>query len=224
MRLVDMMNHVGLGLVKEISNVRFAYVQSDEINIFVQPNEPGKPFWFGNKIQKIVSIGSSIAAALATRYQFEHKFITEEHITFDCRVVVLPSDETEINDYFLWRQRDCIRNSVTSYGRKFFSPKTLMIKGNTEVKRMIKAQGEDWDNLDTQLRLGRMLCYKAYKTNIDTPNSGSVSVWRGKWAVDNEIPNFETSPTYISSLLSAFQESKALKLSHKGHQTKLHQR
>jgi len=50
-----------------MQNCRFAYVQSDEINILMYQN-PDSSAWFDNQIQKICSITASRASALATQF------------------------------------------------------------------------------------------------------------------------------------------------------------
>ena len=51
-----------MSLCEKLSNVKLAYVQSDEISILMVDNNSEKTQpWFDNKIQKMTSVASSIA-------------------------------------------------------------------------------------------------------------------------------------------------------------------
>ena len=62
--LMEIMNCTAISLCSQIQGAKFAYVQSDEINILLTDFENlSTDAWFDGNIQKITSISSSIATA-----------------------------------------------------------------------------------------------------------------------------------------------------------------
>jgi len=140
------MNKVCEKLIKEIQGATFCYTQSDEINIFIN-NYQSLVFdpWFDNKIQKICSITASIASV-------EFSKLYGKDAVFDCRALVLPKED--VVNYFIWRQKDWVRNSVQMLGRSLFSHKNLHGKNCDSIKKMCKPT-VNWDTLHTHIKYGR---------------------------------------------------------------------
>ncbi len=76
--------------------------------------------------------------------------------TFDSRILLFPEDNVgEITNYFIWRQRDCYRNAVSSYGRLYFNHKKLQNKHSDEIISMMKNQREfNWDSVPKHIKHG----------------------------------------------------------------------
>lgn len=120
------MDYAATVLCAEIQGALFAYVQSDEISVVVTntrpaPGRTGETLvvepWFGGEVQKIASVTASIAtAALCER--------RGNRPTFDSRAFNLP-DAATVREYLVWRQRDCIRNSVSMAASARFTPAEL---------------------------------------------------------------------------------------------------
>jgi len=148
---IDSMNRVTLKLCADIDTVRFAYTQSDEISLLLHPyNKLASQPWFGNDIQKMVSISASLAAST-------FGLIYDHVVTFDSRCFALPEDE--VCNYFIWRQQDAIRNSIQMVARYHYSHKQLHSKNCEEMLEMIKEAGDDWNAYSTHYRRGRV-CMK----------------------------------------------------------------
>ena len=125
-------------LLDEIQNSRMAYVQSDEISILlIDYNTFQSQQWFGGNIQKMVSVSASISGV-------EFSQIFGKNGYFDSRIFILP--ESEVVNYFIWRQQDCTRNSVSSVAQSLYSPKQLHQKSNSNMQDMIFDKGVNWNN------------------------------------------------------------------------------
>lgn len=127
--------NVAKTLCAEISGSVFAYTQSDEISILLQDfASPGTQPWFGGEVQKIVSISAALATARLNELR------PGKLATFDSRVFTLPS-KTEVANYFLWRQKDAIRNAVSMAAQAQYSHKELQGKGQPDMLRMLEDKG-----------------------------------------------------------------------------------
>lgn len=139
----------------------FGYTQSDEISLLLWDarsieTEP----WFGGNIQKL----ASLAASLTTGFWLQHyhgpcrrdAFFTS-FASFDARVFTIP-DRTEVANYFLWRQRDAIRNSRMALARVYYSAKELEgISSQAAVDNVLTQHGADWNMLHPQFRYGKLV-------------------------------------------------------------------
>jgi tRNA(His) guanylyltransferase len=102
-------------LCKEIDGARLAYIQSDEISILLTDFEkPGAQTWFDGNVQKITSISASLATAHFNAARLVRGVRTLA--CFDARVWTIP-DASEVANYFVWRQQDALRNSLSMAAR-----------------------------------------------------------------------------------------------------------
>jgi tRNA(His) 5'-end guanylyltransferase len=158
------MNELACLLCKNIQNAKFAYVQSDEISILLTDfDEFTTNLWFDGNIQKITSISASMATAYFN--QIRSKRGIEKLAMFDSRVFQIPS-KTEVENNFIWRQQDAIRNSIQSMAQSLFSQKELNGKNTTVLKDMIKEKGLSWEELDYRKKMGTLI-YKTEEKNGD---------------------------------------------------------
>lgn len=205
--LMKAMDNVAIALCKNIQGAQMAYVQSDEISVLIHGYKKltSTP-WFDGEVQKIVSVSASIAAATMTKEspnifarQMEHgddaiDFVRPAY--FDSRVFILP--ESEVCNYFLWRQKDCSRNSIQMLARSLFSHKECDNKKGPELKEMCLTKGKSWDELPTSRKLGRVVHKTKYQVADNT--------WRSAWTVDEEIPVFSDNREYINKHLKVEEE------------------
>lgn len=170
---IDCMSRTANKLLNEIAGARFAYIQSDEISLLVHDyNKLNTEPWFGKEIQKICSISASIASVTFTN-------IFHKDAYFDSRCFILPEDE--VNNYFVWRQKDWIRNSIQMMGQHYFSHKQLQNKSCKEIIEMLFNNGTPWEKLEYHLKNG-------------------IGIIRN----DNKITDvvkFSNSPEFINNLL-----------------------
>lgn len=189
-KLIDAMNTVAIKLCSKISGAQLAYLQSDEITILVHNYKKleSQP-WFDNCQEKIESISAGMASSFLTQ-------IYNKDVFFDSRAWVMP--ESDVNNNFLWRQQDTIRNSVQMVAQSLFSQKELNRKNIDQLKNLILTKGQDWSKLDTSLQRGRCIVKKQ-----EVQLNGSI---RNKWVVDSEIPIFSDDPAYIEKYLRVDNE------------------
>lgn len=197
--LVEILNEVGVALCEEVQGASLAYLQSDEISILVHGYKSidTQP-WFSNEVQKMVSISAAIASTAAT-VASPRLFGTTKTALFDSRVFVLP--ENDVCNYFLWRQQDATRNSVSMLAQAHFSPKQCHGKNRRELIAMLIAEkGIDWNDSPTTQKRGRCI------RKVTFEKDGGI---RSRWDVDNEIPVFSENRKYVEDLL-AIEEDEDL--------------
>lgn len=180
-------------LCENIQNCKIGYTQSDEITLLLIDYEQLETdAWFGNNIQKIISVSASMAT-LAFNKSFRENVRTMresldqleflktklDKAMFDSRVFTLPKEE--VCNCFVWRQHDATRNSILSVGQANFSSKQLHGKSCNAVQEMLLVEKDiNWDNIPTTQKRGSC-CIR-----VDS-----------EWVVDNEIPIFTKDRNYI---------------------------
>lgn len=148
-RLQNAFQQVAEALVKEVSGAVMAYGQSDEISILaVDYRDNQTEPWFGGKVQKISSVTASIATAV-----FNDKFPSAKPAMFDARVFNIP--ESDVPNYFYWRWKDAVRNSVSALAQSEFSHKELQGLNIQEQKRKLRYEAnKPWEDLDLSFKDG----------------------------------------------------------------------
>lgn len=142
------MTSAGQALLHDISGAKLVYIQSDEISVLVNDYDKfATQSWFDKNLQKMVSVAASIATAYFNR-QINHTKLA----TFDGRAFVLPIEE--VCNYFVWRQKDAIRNSISGLAQSFFSPKKLQNKSTKDMKLMLEEENVIWDSLEPWQKYG----------------------------------------------------------------------
>lgn len=144
------MDAVAEALCAEITGAVFAYTQSDEISLLVTDfaSEQTEP-WFGGVTAKWLSI----SAALATAALNERR---PGRALFDARVFTL-SDPVEVANYFLWRQRDAVRNSISMAAQAHFSHRRLHGVSTGGMQELLWAEaGVNWNDYPDGCKRGRV--------------------------------------------------------------------
>lgn len=123
-------------LVKDIQGAQFGYTQSDEISILLTDfNKEKTNAWFDGNIQKMVSVAASMASS-TFNHHWQIANPESRLALFDARTFTIP-DSTEVENYFIWRNKDCERNSINSAAQSLFSHKELQGKGIKEVQELM---------------------------------------------------------------------------------------
>ncbi len=150
-RLMDDMDTVAIELVRQMSGAQIAYVQSDEISILLTDfAELNTQPWFDSNLQKIVSNSASLATGL---FNDVHSDYNELIALFDARAFTIPT-ACEVENYFLWRQQDAERNSLSMLARAHYSHKELVNKRAADMHEMLYQKGVNWANLNTRYKRG----------------------------------------------------------------------
>ncbi len=179
-------------LLKE-TGAACGYTQSDEISLMFFQKEHKSQLYFDGKIFKL----NSVLASIATRW-FNDLFITNRKIpltnilkkraTFDCRTFSLPS-RSEVCNYFMWRQRDAVKNSIAGLAHSQFPPKALYNKNESDMQEMLFQKGINWNNTLSAFKRGSFI--KRKLISIQTPEGEAL---RSKY--------FASYPTFCSTWMT----------------------
>ena len=148
--MTDAMIETTKHLVSE-THARIGYTQSDEISLVWLADTADSDVFFSGKVQKMVSVVASMAAAKFARVcpaGFEDRL---PH--FDARVFQMP-DRLEAANAFLWRAMDARKNAISMVAQSLFSQRQLHGINQTGMLRMIAEAGIDFDAFDVRFRRG----------------------------------------------------------------------
>ena len=186
------MDHVAEALCQEITGSVFAYTQSDEISVLVTDfasvqTEP----WFGGVTAKWLSI----SAALATAVLNERR---PGRALCDSRVFTL-SDPVEVANYFLWRQRDAVRNSISMAAQAHFSHRQLHGVSTGRMQELLWSEaGVNWNDYPDGCKRGRITVRQVGErpvAYVDRRTQAAVTtVAVRSWWETSAAPHFTTEP------------------------------
>ena len=228
------MDAAATALCKEIAGANFAFVQSDEISVLATDFEDeGSQAWFDGNIQKWVSVASGVATAAfnirvsefmreATVYPVDARKLGDTKkptAVFDARVFTIP-DYIEVENYFIWRQKDAERNSVTLLAGNYASHKELHGKSVSDRHEIIHAAGDNWAKHPARFKHGgiirRMVTVDLLKVKqdlLDTIATKKLSekaaakllasdpVARTHWELDESTPVFTQDRNYLRKMI-----------------------
>ena len=188
-KLSEAMVFVTKQLCAEVQNVKVAYTQSDEISLILTDLDHAEvALWFEGKIQKMVSVASSIATAHFNR---QFKSPTGSLAYFDARVFRLESAK-EVSDYLLWRQEDAIKNAITLISLKHFKHNQIHGKNSKEKIEMIKSQGDAVGNYYQALIQGFIVRKEIKKMPFENPITKQKTMASRNFWVEDVSPDFRS--------------------------------
>lgn len=192
------MDMVAKAMCEDISGAAFAFTQSDECSVLLTDFEStGTQPWFGGVIQKIASIAAS-TATVAFNCRYALNYYGDAFATFDARVFTIP-DPVEVANYFLWRQRDCVRNSITMAAQSKFSHKQLHGKSTGDMQEMLWSQhGINWNDYPAGAKRGRVCVRYTEEQDITyndtrTGEPQTTRALRSRWLTE-AAPHFTAQP------------------------------
>lgn len=207
--LIEAMDSTAIYLCKNIQGAKLAYVQSDEITIVMTDFDTLQTdAWFDGEVQKIVSVSASMATREFNRVRIiqqlangiDIKYILNGKLAeFDSRAFTIPFKEEVLNN-IIWRQRDCVRNSISSVAQSLFSHTQLTGKNQSDMQEMCFEKGVNWNDFPEKQKRGRVIVKK--QINYPSKNGGEPYIrneWKSIAAPDfnkdrslfDEIFNFE---------------------------------
>lgn len=161
--LMNTMDDTAKFLCEEIQGCKLAYVQSDEISLLLTDFEKiTTDAWFDGNIQKMVSVSASMAAVIFNDIK---TFCPNDFAFFDARVFTIP-DAIEVENYFVWRQKDAVRNSIAMTAQSLYSHKELNGKSQADQQEMIFQKGQNWNDMPEGFKRGRMVLYQETEWKI----------------------------------------------------------
>lgn len=190
---MDAMDAAAIKLCGNIQGTKFAYVQSDEITIYLDNlSSLQADLWFDGNIQKIVSVSASLATN-----GFNEKRLNQNKLIkfaeFDSRVFQLPNFDEVLNN-FIWRQQDATRNSISSVAQANFSQKELHGVNTDGMQELLfTKKGINWNEFSPRYKRGRVI----YQTTVEV----QPQVFRNRWVVDNDIPIFTQDRNYLRNFI-----------------------
>ena len=190
--LIEDMEATTKFLCENIQGVKLGYCQSDEISLLLTDYETlDTQAWFDYNVQKMTSISASMAAAkfnqlrvfrmlvdTGSSYSSDTRVENFHLAFFDSRVFNIPKEE--VSNYFLARQKDAVKNSISMLAQSLYSHGTpnseLYKKNQSEMQEMCWQKGHNWNDLDYRKKRGCTII-KVQKEVTD----GHVFWSRGKW-------------------------------------------
>ncbi len=176
------MDTTAIALCKEVTGCAFAYVQSDEISLLLTDfSSVATEAWFDGSLQKIVSITASIATAAFNRARIGRSLgqmrevgmeaLSTEALEafpmaqFDSRAFTIP-DVVDVANYFLWRQQDATRNSISMATRAEYSHEAVDGKSTDAMQEMLWQRGINWNDYPDGCKRGRMMVRKTQRETV----------------------------------------------------------
>ena len=215
--LIESMQETMKYLCENIQGCKMGYCQSDEISLLITDYETiNTAAWFDYQVQKMCSIAASMAT-LAFNRIFNEKVenanidsyaglnvgfeylsaldkAVEKGAMFDARCFSIPKEE--VCNYFLWRQNDCVRNSIQMVAQANFSHKQLQNKSCDELQEMLwQEKNINWNDFETVKKRGSC-CTKTGKHTVVDMKTGEQKD-RLIWEIDKDIPIFTQDRNYI---------------------------
>lgn len=212
------MDTAALQLCLTLQGARLAYGQSDEYSFLFSDFEgTDSEMWFKGNIQKIASVSASLFTAhfneawRTVAPQFKKGPYTPA--MFDSRVFVIPS-RTEVMNYFVWRQQDATRNSLTMLASAHYSHKELHGKKAADKHELLFTKGINFDKEPTSFKRGRVARKQVTSRPVSyvhkkTGERIEKIVEEATWSIDNEIPIFQQDHSYLEALVP-YYEQKAM--------------
>lgn len=195
------MDATAAALCKEMSGAVLAYAQSDEISVLLADfgSVHAQP-WFGGAVQKMASITAGTATAEFSAQAASRPELAVPHFraVFDARVFTIP-DPAEVANYFVWRQRDAVRNSVSMAAQAHFSHGRLhRLNGNQMQELLWQEKGVSWNDYPDGAKRGRTcqrVTAEADVTYTDkrTQQEVSTTALRSNWVAE-AAPAFTALP------------------------------
>lgn len=185
--VVRVMRRTAERMCRKVAGCVLAYTQSDEISLVLQDfatinTEP----WFGGVVQKMASVAASTVTSIFTvEYAGElERSHEDDYPTFDARVFTI-SDPVEVANYLLWRQRDCVKNSIGALALAHFSSSRLHNLSSDQRQELLWREKQvNWNDLDPGLKRGWLARRVGETTELGV---------RTRWET-TAAPDFNTHP------------------------------
>jgi tRNA(His) 5'-end guanylyltransferase len=153
------MDTTAVALCERVEGAKLAFVQSDEISLLLTDFATAQTeAWFDGNLQKICSVSASIATAHFNHARRRRIAADDAALAyFDSRVWTIPQ-RTEVYNYFLWRQQDCARNSISMTAQAHFAHALLHGKSSNELQELLwQEKGINWNDMPAGFKRGRVI-------------------------------------------------------------------
>ena len=133
------------------------YTQSDEISLLLYTDSADSQLYFDGKRDKILT-----TLASSTTYEF-YRYIDgvlpdkrRTDLAFDCKAFHVPT-VTEAVNYFLWREQDAVKNSISMAASMYYTDSELHNKTSNERQEMLFAKGVNWALYSEHFKNGTLI-------------------------------------------------------------------
>ncbi len=126
---------------------------------------------------------------------------------FDCRCFGVPSIEEAFN-VFMWRSRDCIKNSKSMMAQAYVSHKELQNKnGEEQIEYCLEKTGMDWNLIEDRFKYGILVKKELYEKQIDFEKyDGPNDTCTRSRLVHTSIPMNSFSPELVEIISKQYLE------------------
>lgn len=178
--LIRDMQNTAVYLCEQIQGAKCAYVQSDEISILVTDYDTlTTDGWFNYNQSKIESISASLATAKFNELRIMKPLMLGEYSCTDSDIMDLQNDDykfklglfdsrafnipkEEVANYFLARQKDAVKNSISSLAQSLYSHKEINGKNQSDMQEMCFQKGVNWNDLHWSKKRGSFIIKNTY--------------------------------------------------------------
>ncbi|MFD3541053.1 tRNA(His) guanylyltransferase Thg1 family protein [Streptomyces sp. NPDC058662] len=185
---------VTAALCEEAGGAALGYAQSDEISLLLTDfASPGTEPWFGGVVAKQLSVSASLATAVLNERRPGGRAL------FDARVFTV-SDPVEVANYFVWRQRDAVRNSISTAARAHFPHQRLDRVSSGAMRELLRSEkGIDWNDYPDSCKRGQLALRRTGERPVEyvdgrTGETVRTTAPTSCWEV-TAAPHFTTGPT-----------------------------
>lgn len=194
LNLARAMGQAAAAVCIEAQGSCFAYVQSDEISVlltdFATTNTDA---WFDGNVQKIVSVSASVATAVFNAER------PGKRALFDSRVFTIP-DRTEVENYFIWRQQDCVRNSIQGLAQAHYSQAQIHGLNTSQLQEKLWSEkGINWAGEDERFKNGVIVEREKW-----TEAPANPPEWAERWRATG-APTFTQHRDVFERLIPSYE-------------------
>lgn len=217
-------------LCENVQGCKFGYTQSDEISLLLTDYDTLQTeAWFDYCQNKIESIGASLATGRFNQLRMvrginnsiistknPHIIFEDEKYNmianFDARSFNIPIED--VCNYFVWRQGDASKNSISMLAQSLYSHTELQNKSGDEKQEMCFQKGINWNNLPTSQKRGTAIYKQQTKKELTGKvdvmtldplkrwiDDGRYGVYANEWKIDTETPIFSQNRELIENLI-----------------------
>lgn len=206
-QFMDDMAETAKFLCQQVEGCKLAYTQSDEISLVLTDfGTIHTQAWFDGNQQKLVSVSASMATAKFNESR------PGKLAFFDSRAFTIP-DPVEVGNYFVWRQLDATRNSVSMTAQSKFSQRELHGKSSGEMQDMLWTEhGINWNDCDPRFKRGTVVVPRLEGSPVTYTHArtGQQITWenveRRVWSIE-AAPVFTQDREFLAGFIPTYAEA-----------------
>lgn len=194
------MQATAIFLCKNIQGAKLAYTQSDEISILVTDFDTlTTDAWFGYSVQKICSVSASLTTAWFNQKRAKRRqdFSLKSLAFFDARCFSIPKEE--VANYFLARQKDAVKNSISMLAQSLYSHKELEGKNGSQMQEMCWQKGQNWNDLHWSKKRGNTIIRRTLPNQLCNDTTDISMLGKDGWVLEETPLTFNEE--YFKNIL-----------------------